>query len=211
MKGKMPFFDPEDFRRPILKGKVTINKKTGKKYDNRIRIFRPKEFDRLLKGCKKVEYQTILETLLYTGTRYVELQRVQQSPDWFDGEFLHLPFDAVNKEKRTQNERWVRLNPQGRTTLKFFLRLDVKMPSYQSWSANMKRWARNVNMEPRWLSSKCTRKTWESWLMFYYPDQLPQVALSQGHTQLTSLQHYVNLPFTEADRNEMKQYVENWI
>lgn len=207
----MPFYDPDDFKRPILKGKVTINKKTGKEYDNRIRIFRPKEFDRLLKGCKKVEYQTILETLLYTGTRYVELSRVQENPEWFDGEYLHMPFDAVHKDKRTQNERWVRLNPQGRTTLKFFLRLDVKMPSYQSWSANMKRWAYNVNMETKWLSSKCTRKTWESWLMFYYPDQLPQIALSQGHTQLTSLQHYVNLPFSEADRNEMKQYVENWI
>jgi integrase len=209
--GSMPNYNPTDFKRPVLKGRVTINKKTGKEYDNRIRIFRPKEFELLVKGCKKVEYQTMLEALLYTGTRYVELQRVQENPDWFDGEFLHLPYDAVKKDKRTQYERWVRLNQQGRTTLKFFLRLGTKLPSYQSWSMNMKRWARNVGMETKWLSSKCTRKTWESWLMFYYPNQLPAIALSQGHTQLTSLQHYTNLPFSEGDKNEMKKYVGGWI
>ena len=209
--GSIPQYNPNDFKRPILKGRVTTNKRTGKEYDNRIRIFRPKEFDIIMRGCKKAEYQTILEALLYTGTRYVELQRVQQHPDWFDGEYLHLPFDAVRKDKRTQYERWVRLNQQGRMTLKYFLRSDIKMPTYQSWSMNMKRWARNVGMEQQWLSSKCTRKTWESWLMFYYPNQLPAIALSQGHTQLTSLQHYVNLPFSETDRSEMKKYVEGWI
>ena len=209
--GGLPIHNPADFRKPILKGKVTINKKTGKQYDNRIRIFRPSEFEKFIKGCPKVEYQTIMEALLYTGTRYVELQRVQENPDWFDGQFLHLPYNAVHKTKRTQNERWVRLNQQGCTTIKFFLRLKEKLPSYQSWSANMKRWAYNVGMETKWLSSKCTRKTWESWLMFYYPNQLPAIALSQGHTQLTSLQHYVNLPFSEGDRNEMKKYVEGWI
>lgn len=209
--GPISNYNPNDFKRPIVKGRVTVNKKTGKEYDNRIRIFRPGEFERLLKGCKKVEYQTMLEALLYTGVRYVELQRVQENPDWFDGDFLHMPYDAVHKNKRTQYERWVRLNQQGRTTLKFFLRLDTKMPSYQSWSMNMKRWARNVGMGQQWLSSKCTRKTWESWLMFYYPNQLPAIALSQGHTTLTSLQHYANLPFSEADRNEMKKYVGGWI
>jgi len=209
--GAMPIHNPNDFKRPIVKGKVKISKINGKTYDNRIRIFRPKEFDLLLRGCKRVDYQTILETLLYTGVRYIELKRVQKNPDWFDGEYLHLPFDAVRKDKRTQYERWVRLNQQGRMTLKYFFRLKKPLPTHQSWSMNMKRWARNVGMEQQWLSSKCTRKTWESWLMFYYPNQLPAIALSQGHTQLTSLQHYVNLPFNEEDKILMKKYVEGWI
>jgi len=210
LSGSFPMYNPDDYKRPILKGKVTT-KKNGKVYDCRIRIFRPREFAALLRGCNKVEYQTILETLLYTGCRYEELKRVQQNPDWFDGEYLHMPYDAVHKEKRTQYERWIRLNQQGRMALKYFLRIKKPVPTHQSWSMNMKRWARHVGMEEKWLSSKCTRKTWESWLMFYYPNQIPSVALSQGHTQFTSLKHYANLPFTEADRNEMKPYVEGWI
>lgn len=209
LSGGISQYNPDDYKRPILKGRVTT--KNGKTYDSRIRIFRPREFDLFIRGCKRVDYQTILEALLFTGCRYVELQRVQKNPDWFDGEFLHLPFDAVRKDKRTQYERWVRLNQQGRTTIKYFLRIKKPMPTYQSWSMNMKRWARNVGMEQQWLSSKCTRKTWESWLIFYFPQQLPSIALSQGHTQLTSLRYYANLPFSDDDRNLMKKYVEGWI
>jgi len=35
------------------------------------------------------------------------------------------------------------------------------------------------------LSAKTFRKTWESWLLFSYPDKAMEIALSQGHTELT--------------------------
>ncbi|GAH15823.1 unnamed protein product, partial [marine sediment metagenome] len=57
---------------------------------------------------------------------------------------------------------------------------------------------------------KTTRKTWESWLMFFYPQRAMEIALSQGHTTVTSLQHYLGMPFTEVDRVEMAQFVEGW-
>jgi len=37
-----------------------------------------------------------------------------------------------------------------------------------------------------------------------------EVAQSQGHTTMTSLQHYMNSPFTEEDKLTMKNYVEGW-
>jgi hypothetical protein len=47
--------------------------------------------------------------------------------------------------------------------------------------------------------------------MFYYPNHIANITLSQGHTQITSLQHYVNMPFNEYDKLEMRKYVDGWI
>ena len=175
------------------------------------RILRPKEWKALLQGCSKIEYKTILQTLLYTGVRYIELQRFQRNPHWFDGEFVHLPKEASKKKMRTQQERWVRLNNQGRMMVQFFITIKTSVPTYQSWNENLKCWARRGGLDDVGLSVKSTRKTWESWLMFYFPQQMPLIVLSQGHTQLISLQHYLNMPFTEADRIEIRNYVEGWV
>ena len=175
------------------------------------RVLRPKEWKALLMGCPKIEYKTMLQTLLYTGMRYVELQRFQRKPQWFDGEFVHLPEEASRKVQRKQKERWVRLNNQGRMMIQFFITIKKSVPTYQSWNENLKCWARRIGLDDEGLSVKTTRKTWESWLMFYYPQQMPLITLSQGHTQLISLQHYLNMPFTEADRIEIRNYVEGWV
>jgi hypothetical protein len=154
------------------------------------------------------------------------MQRFQECPSWFDGDFVHLPKEASRKVKRTQQERWVRLNNQGKMIVQYFNNIKTPMPSYQSWNQNLACWAfragfpeaikkktkdgSDVYVCPG-LSVKTTRKTWESWLMFYYPQQIAMITLSQGHTQLTSLQHYINMPFTETDRIEIRNYVEGWI
>ena len=172
---------------------------THKKLETR--ILRPHEYRALLDGCPKTDLRTILKALLYTGVRYIELQRLQENPSWFDGDFVHLPSEkALKKEKRTQRERWVRLNNQGKMVMEYFIGLKTKVPAYQGWNVNLKRWAKRAGLDPKALSSKTTRKTWESWLMFYYPNQVMAIVLSQGHTQTTSLQHYLNMPFTESDR-----------
>jgi hypothetical protein len=163
--------------------------------------------------------------------RYIEMQRFQEYPSWWDGDFVHLPKEASRKVKRTQQERWVRLNNQGKMAVRHFVSIKTPMPSYQSWNENLACWAfragfpeaiikerknkhtgeiKQIHACPG-LSVKSTRKTWESWLMFYYPQQMALITLSQGHTQLTSLQHYINMPFTESDRIEIKNYVEGWV
>lgn len=186
-----------DFKKPIIRMGT--------------RIFRPNEFKALLDGCPKIEYKTMLQALLYTGSRYVELQRFQRCPSWFDGDFIHLPKEASRKKKRTQKERWVRLNNQGKMIVQYFLQIKKPVPSYQSWNDNLRCWAKRANLDTEGLSVKSTRKTWESWLMFIYPSQMASITLSQGHTQITSLEHYVNMPFTETDRIGIKNYVEGWI
>jgi hypothetical protein len=50
----------------------------------------------------------------------------------------------------------------------------------------------------------------ESWLLFSFPDKAMEIARSQGHTELTQLRHYANLPFLDKDREEMKEFVVGW-
>jgi len=196
----------DDFKRPILKesrkGMVT-------------RIFRPYEIDRILNfGCLKLDHKTMLLTLLYTGMRYVELQRFQKHPGWYSGSdgFIHLPsFKAQKKVKRKQPDRWVRLNNQGKQAVEYFLNLDRPLPNYNGWNANLKCWCKRAEINPIGVSVKSTRKTYESWLMFTYPTRIMDIVGSQGHTTTISIQHYVNMPFTEEDKVGIKRYTEGWI
>lgn len=188
----------QDFKAPIIRMKV--------------RILRPKECHAIQRVIKKPYHKTMFQALLYTGMRYIEMQRFQNYPSWFDGDFVHLPhLLAERKKMRTQPERWVRLNQQGKMAIEYFSRMKEKLPAYQGWNMNLKRWARDAGLSPEGMGCKTTRKTWESWLMFYYPQQMAAITLSQGHDTVTSVQHYLNMPFTESDRLGIKNYVEGWI
>ena len=186
-----------DFKIPIIK--------TG------VRILRPKEYEALLRYCTKPHHRTMLQALLYTGMRYIEMQKLQKYPSWFDGEFIHLPRLADAKVKRTQHERFVRLNQAGKMAVEYFLRLKEPLPAYQNWRDNMIRWGINAGLDPTGLGVKTTRKTYESWLIFYFPKNMIQVIQSQGHNVITSVEYYLNMPFNEVDKIQMKSYVEGWI
>jgi len=143
--------------------------------------------------------------------RYVECRRFQGNPDWFDGDFIYLPESAIKKKKRKQLTRHIRLNSLGKQIIPFFLDLDKKLPSNQSFGENLKRWSLSVGLDPVGMCVKTFRKTWESWLMYYYPQNSMQIALSQGHSNLTSLQYYLNLAFTDEDRRNMEDFVGGWV
>jgi len=155
----------------------------------------------------------MFEALLFTGMRYVEVQRLQRHHNWFDSVsgFIHLPKMAQRKKKQKQKERWVRLNPKGIEKVSMLLTIGKRLPNYDTWRGNLRRWAKNAEIDDTGLSVKCTRKTWESWLTYYYPHHSADIFKSQGHTEMTSLHHYLSLPFTKQDRLDMKFFVENWV
>ena len=117
----MIMYNNEDFKRPIIRMGT--------------RILRPNEFKKLLSGCPKTDYRTMLQTLLYTGMRYIELRRFQKYPSWFDGDFVHLPREASMKQARTQRERWVRLNQPGKMIVEYFTKIKTPVPTYVSFNA----------------------------------------------------------------------------
>lgn len=174
------------------------------------RVFRPFEYKLLLGAIPKKEHRTNISGLFYTGLRYVEAQRFKENPQWFDGEFIHLPEMACLKGERKQLRRVIILNPVGRTIVQYFLDNGVNLPCWQSWKDNLRRWAVKAGLNPEKINVKTTRKTWESFLMSTYPTKLNEITLSQGHTAITSIQHYQAIGFNDNDKRDMLEFVEGW-
>ena len=174
-----------------------------------VRILRPSEYEQLREGAETLENQTRSDALLLTGLRYIEAQRLQTNPGWVDGRFIHLPASAQRKVKRLQRERWIRLSSKGASLLPYFFKTKP-LPTWRGWTQNMQRWAGNSRLDPIGLGPKTLRKSWESWLVASYPERVLEVFLSQGHTQMTALSHYLGLPFTQTDKEGMKEWVAGW-
>ena len=176
------------------------------------RILKPNEVTKLIRAIPKVIYVDMFEALLYSGCRYVEMQRLYKHPEWFRDKFIHLTKKsrATRKKKAVMDERYVHLNQAGISAIRHFLDGNKNLPTYKAWRENLVRWAEMAEISTELLSPKTTRKTWESWLVWYYPEKIATIFGSQGHTELTALRHYVNLPFTTDDKADMKRYVEGW-
>jgi hypothetical protein len=169
---------------------------------------RPSEFKEIVKNVNR-KYEVILTNLLLTGMRYEELYRFRQHPEWFDGNFIHLPADTGQKKvKRHSLERWIRLSIAGKMHIKTLF--DIELPRESVVDQYLYYNFPNI----KYLGVKTFRKTWESWLVFYYSGKSGVeiiIAENQGHTTITQFHHYLNMPFTEKDRIEMREYVEGWI
>ena len=187
---------------------------------NGTRILRPSEATKLISGIynmgtakeQKLKYSLVFEALLYTGMRYVEMQRFQRHPEWFDKEakYIFLPKMAQRKKKQIQKERNIRLNSRGVEKVALFLEFGKKVPTYDTWRENLQRWAIKGGLDPNGLTVRTTRKTIECWLIYYYPHETTKILLSMGHTGGTSLDYYLNMPFTENDKNDMEGYIDGW-
>lgn len=186
---------------------------------SKVRVLRPDEYAALADaslapgwdGCRVGDGRVLLDTALHTGMRYVELQRFQwHGSRWFDGKFVFLPQEAIQKHERRQLERWVKLSTKGIETVAAFLRCSTMFPSWWAWTDALRRWAKNIGLDPQGLGPKTTRKTKESWLMATYPEHWMEIVLSQGHTAKTSLSHYLNMPFLPEDKERMRPYLAGY-
>ncbi|MDA8055735.1 MAG: hypothetical protein M0Z77_08850 [Thermoplasmatales archaeon] len=176
-----------------------------------VRILRPSEYETLRKVLKP-QQQILVDSLLLTGMRYEEILRFREHEEWMDGNSIHLPEWAQKKVKRRQLERWIRLSIRGKAVIpNLFL---ISVPQRSSFDHSLRRWVlrtfKSYNLDPAKISAKTFRKTWDSWLMAYY-DKAEYIYLSQGHNQMTSLRHYLGIPFTEEDKLGMRDWVEGWI
>ena len=174
-----------------------------------VRILRPSEFETIREAMDSCT-RKICTSLLLTGMRYAELQRLRENPDWFDGKFIHLPRGSMLKVKAKQRERAIRLSDMGKTLLPDLFQVSHPLPDLPALDMKIRRLSMRT-LEGNPVNNKAFRKTWESWLVFYYPDKALQIALSQGHTTTTQYEHYLNIPFEDNDRKEMRKWVEGWI
>ena len=101
------------------------------------------------------------------------------------------------------------MSSKGASLLPYFFKTKP-LPIWKGWTQNLERWATKAGLDPVGLGPKSRRKSWESWLVASYPERVLEVFLSQAHTQMTALSHYLGLPFTQADRDAMLEYVSGW-
>lgn len=176
-----------------------------------IRILTPTEYHQLRDAIPKPDYKTILDVLIITGMRYVEVQRLYENHHWYNEKrnHIHLPIDAQRKVKRRQLERTIHPLPSMfNYTMDAFFH-GKKPPVESSWNRDLQRWAKIAGLNPYGISAKMTRKTLESWCVAAGMLE-SAVCLRQGHDSLTSMRHYQNLAFSEKELSEIKTQLVKW-
>jgi len=171
------------------------------------RYLQPDEVELLLRAIPKYDLRVKFKVLLYTGCRYTEVERLFHNPGWYkNGKILM----RSEKPESVHAYRFIQLNRQGQEAVEAFFELDKPMPSTNTWTENLRRWAKRALICDAPMDCRVTRRTWESYLAFMYPDCLPLIALSMGHNTETALRFYVSFPFDESDRQRMFQYTSGF-
>ena len=78
-------------------------------YVKEIRILTPAEYQRIRAVIPMDRHKTLLDILLITGARYVEIQRLYDNHVWYNENrnLIHLSESAQKKAKRKQLERTI--------------------------------------------------------------------------------------------------------
>jgi len=188
---------------------------------NGVAILTPEEYRRL-KSFVKPKFQRWLDLLLFTGMRYAEALKFMHRKELYKPErrCIFLPHEIDKKAQRAAKERYVYLSYQGMLAVeRFFSFLEkynqdhqkpLKYPSYIGMDYNLRQWSKKLGFEYN-VTVKSFRKTWESYLTVSFQDRVALIALSQGHTDLTSLNHYIQIPFTDDEKRQIQEFVVGWL
>lgn len=179
------------------------------------RILTPSEYEALRDAATSHRFRMILDTLLFTGMRYSELERFAEDITCFDSK--NRAITLVAAYTKTKKERVIHLTPAFCTALSQYLRefKELEIPHRLTMNQNLKRWylqreQRMAQRNDQWPTVKTFRKTWESWLLASGYQSMP-VALSQGHSELISFGHYANLdPRLKSEMDKVRKYTEGW-
>lgn len=170
-----------------------------------VRILAPQDSDQLEENIPQDYLKTLYRVALYTGMRYVELQRLYEHPEWYqkNRRNIHLPKEAQKKVKRIAPMRNIHpIPPAIEGELAYFFK-NKRPPTHKVWNENLKRWAIKAGLGAKGISAKTTRATIESW-MVSAGIPIDTICLRQGHDRLTSMNHYQALAFTDSEKIEIK-------
>lgn len=187
---------------------------------NGSRILTAQEAASIRSVISKPSNKALFDLMLYTGIRFSEVQQLVNNPDIFDEERKTVMI-VSGKAKASQKCRNVMLCDAGMHAVKAFLD-NPKLPSSSSsWQMNLIRWCEasgistlpgtDASFNKYGITVRTTRKTLESWLLSAYPERIAWIALSQGHTETVSLNHYLNGAFTNGEKVEAVREVRGWM
>ena len=176
-----------------------------------IRILTPAEYNKLRAVIPMDRHKTLLDILLITGMRYIEVQRLWNNKSWYieKENIIHLPEEAQRKHRRTQLERTIHPLPSMFSYIMKEFFAARKPPVESVWNRDLRKWAERAGINPYGTSAKTTRKTIESWMIKAGVLE-STVCLRQGHDSLTSMRHYQGLAFSENDIRDIQKQLSEW-
>jgi hypothetical protein len=187
---------------------IFLTKDKGQK----IRIISPLDYDKIVHTIDKDYLRTIFNVAMWTGMRYVEIQKLHAHSEWVlrERKLIHLPREADRKIKRVAPARYVPVAPQIEGELNYFFN-NKKPPCLQTWDVNLKRWTDKANLGTEGISAKMTRVSIEIW-MFTAGMLENDICQRQGHDRFTSFNHYQALTslFTETEKFEIQKRLAGW-
>ena len=187
---------------------------------NGSRILTPEEASSIRRVISKPSNRALFDLMLYTGLRLEEVRQLIEHPEIFDEERRLLVIKS-GKAKASQKSRNVILSDKGVEAVRAFLQVPKMPASSSAWQTNLIRWSKIAGLSPLpgrseeggnifGITVRTSRKSLESWLLTAYPDRAAWIALSQGHTETTALGHYLNVSFTDQERNDILDEVKGW-
>ena len=187
---------------------------------NGSRVLTPGEADSIRRVISKPSNRALFDLMLYTGLRLEEVRQLVEHPEIFDEERRLLVIKS-GKAKASQRSRNVILSDKGVEAVRAFLQAPKMPASSSAWQTNLIRWSKIAGLSPLpgrdneggnvyGITVRTSRKSLESWLLTAYPDRAAWIALSQGHTETTALGHYLNVSFTDQEREAIVEEVRGW-
>ena len=158
-------------------------------------------------------YKLRFEYLLQTGMRISEARYILEHPDRFREEngAIFLPrVEGMGKDKCKNLSRQIMLSPEGIKIVKEIIEKNIKLLAYQNMEQVFKRAARDADIDTKYITTKCLRKSIVSWLMACYPERQEQIAFSIGHDYNTMRGHYLTYGWRKEDIADMRNYVKEW-
>lgn len=173
------------------------------------KVLNVEEFDSFILSIPK-RYKTIFEVNTITGLRYIELQRLHDSPKWYNEarNQILLPAEAQKKVKQKLVKRTVdRLPSTFHYIFDEFVR-GRRPPDRTAWYRDLKAWGKRAGFNDP-IGPKTPRKTIESWLLKAGVPEI-EVYSRSGHDMKTSLTHYQALSFTDQELRDIKKRLNEW-
>jgi integrase len=169
-----------------------------------------------MRDAMNYKHRLLFDGLLFTGMRGTEFWVFVDHPEWFHPErqFIHLTKEAIKKPKTRYKERSVLLSHMGSRAIRDLVdaikRGEIDHITRMGWSENLKRAARKAEINQVGIVPKMTRKTWVSWLMAVFPYDGLRISSSLGHDVRTMQEHYLSLPFSQYEIDQIKPLVTGW-
>lgn len=173
------------------------------------KVLNVEEYDKYILAVPK-RYKPIFQLNTITGMRYIEVQRLHDSPKWYSESRnqIILPPEAQKKVKQKLVKRTIDKLP---ATFSYIFDAFIegpRPPDRTAWNRDLARWSIKAGINPK-IGPKTPRKTIESWML---KSGIPEIEVysRSGHDPLTSLQHYQCLSFTDYEMRDINKRLSEW-